>query len=116
MPTPIFITPLREQRDDSKPASPVVPVLARIDKRIRFVAILLIGATTLFAAAPKLKIAIVQMAFAPTLEGNRDKIISGITDASSRGARVAVFPEGALNASAGDPTEAVESALEQIRG
>ena len=81
---------------------------------MRFVAILLLGATTLFAA-PKLKIAIVQMAFAPTLEGNRDKIVAGIGDAKRRGARVAVFPEGALNARAGDSASAVDAALAAIR-
>jgi predicted amidohydrolase len=63
----------------------------------------------------KLKVAIVQMAFAPTLEGNREKIVAGIGDAKRRGARVAVFPEGALNARAGDSASAVDAALEAIR-
>ncbi|MDO8544247.1 MAG: nitrilase-related carbon-nitrogen hydrolase [Opitutaceae bacterium] len=68
------------------------------------------------ADSPKLKIAVVQMAFAPTLDGNRDRIVAGIGDAAARGARVAVFPEGALNARAGDPPAAVAAALAQVRG
>lgn len=75
----------------------------------------LAGLRATAAARSKLEIAIVQMAFAPTLEGNRDTIVAGIADAAARGARVAVFPEGALNARAGDAQTAVDAALDTIR-
>lgn len=67
------------------------------------------------AAAQRLKIAVVQMAFKPTLEGNRDTIVHGIAEAAAKGARVAVFPEGALNARGGDTEAQVGEAVESIR-
>ena len=117
--------PPRERRDALNPRK--VPALTRratildaiLDTILATILATMLGAafpaTVNAAAAGRLQIAIVQMAFAPTLEGNRDKIVAGIGDAAKRGARVAVFPEGALNARAGDPAEAVESALARIR-
>jgi predicted amidohydrolase len=66
-------------------------------------------------AAPKLRIALVQMALQPTLAENRERIVRGIGDAAARGARVAVFPERALTGAGGERTEAVEAAVQVIR-
>jgi predicted amidohydrolase len=67
-------------------------------------------------AAQRLKIGIVQMARAPDLPGNRDRIIAGIASAADLGARVAVIPEGALNNVRGDaPQEKVDAAVAVIR-
>ena len=95
-----------------------LPAIARRAHWLALVAILIgIGGTIAPAAeqAAKLEIAVVQMAFAPTLEGNRDRIVAGVGAAAARGARVAVFPEGALNARANDAQAAVDAALEAIR-
>ena len=46
--------------------------------------------------AKRLKIGVVQMAIAPAMSENRDRIVAGIANAAGRGVRVVVFPEGAL--------------------
>jgi omega-amidase len=65
-------------------------------------------------ATTRLKVAVVQMAFAPTLEGNRDRIVSGVAAAAARGARVAVFREGALFARAGDSPAVVKESIAAV--
>jgi predicted amidohydrolase len=62
-----------------------------------------------------LRVALVQMALKPTLEGNRDRIVLGIADAANQGARVAVFPERALTGKGGEQAEPVEQAVQVIR-
>src|SRR4051812_5801047 len=60
------------------------------------------------AASPTLKIAVVQLALAPTLASSRDRIIGQLTDAARRGARVVVFPEAALSGKDAKEPEVVE--------
>ena len=67
------------------------------------------------SAPATLRVAIVQMALARTIAENRDRIVGGISDALSRGARVAVFPEGALRGIDGDQTALVEDAVSAIQ-
>lgn len=62
----------------------------------------------------RLKVAIVQMALAPTLAANRDHIVSGIPKAAALGARVVVFPEGALRGEGNDRPAEVEQAVLEI--
>ncbi|HPZ84480.1 MAG TPA: hypothetical protein PL064_13660, partial [Thermogutta sp.] len=47
-------------------------------------------------ARPPLRVGVVQMAVAESLEANRDRIVIGINQATKHGVRVVVFPEGAL--------------------
>jgi predicted amidohydrolase len=93
---------------------------------IRTTSVLGAAATILFFALPgraadtslptkSLRIALVQMALRPTLEGNRDRIVRGIGEAADKGARVAVFPERALTGQGGEQVEPVEQAVERIR-
>lgn len=81
---------------------------------------LLLAATTVASAearegaVQRLKVGIVQMAQAPTLAGNRDRIVAGIADAAQRGARVVVFPEAALMGQGSDELAAVDEAVTAI--
>lgn len=77
----------------------------------------MLAAATAVAGAPaeRLRIAVVQMAQTPTLEGTRDRIVNGIADAARAGARVAVFPEAALMGSGSDDLAAVDEAVAAIR-
>jgi predicted amidohydrolase len=63
----------------------------------------------------RLRIGVVQMAVGPTVEVNRDRIVSGVAQAASRGVRVAVFPEGVLRGQGGDDQAAVDEAVAAIR-
>ncbi len=55
------------------------------------------------------------MALGRTIADNRDRIVAGISNALSRGACVAVFPEGALRGIDGDQTAGVEQAVSAIQ-
>ncbi|HUT91985.1 MAG TPA: carbon-nitrogen hydrolase family protein [Thermoguttaceae bacterium] len=84
---------------------------------------ILLGALALAAHAEetkttskRLRIGVVQMAVGPTVEVNRDRIVSGVAQAASRGVRVAVFPEGVLRGKGGDDQAAVDEAVAAIRG
>jgi predicted amidohydrolase len=55
------------------------------------------------------------MALEPTVEGNRDRIIAGISQAAARGVRVAVFPENALSGQGNDNPGLLDGAVEEIR-
>jgi predicted amidohydrolase len=63
----------------------------------------------------RIRVAVVQMHVLPSLAENRDRIVTGIEQAAERGARVAVFPEGALGGRGGDRLEAVDEAVDGIR-
>ena len=68
------------------------------------------------AAAPKhLKIAVVQMALSNTIAGNRDRIVARIPEAAALGARVVVFPEGAVRGRGDDDPAQVADAVDAIR-
>ncbi|MEW6304651.1 MAG: carbon-nitrogen hydrolase family protein [Verrucomicrobiota bacterium] len=66
-------------------------------------------------ATVRLKVAAVQMAIAGSIEVNRDRIVSGISEAAARGARMVVFPEAALDGRGNDDPAAVEQAIASIR-
>jgi len=66
-------------------------------------------------AVERLRVAVVQMAIAPALEENRDRIVAGIGKGASAGARVVVFPEGALTDYSAKPNPAVGAAVAAIR-
>lgn len=65
--------------------------------------------------AQQLRVAVVQMVQAPTLAGNRDRIIAGIAEGAKRGARVVVLPEAALMGEGSDQLGAVDAAVSAIR-
>jgi predicted amidohydrolase len=65
--------------------------------------------------ASRLRVAIVQMTLGPSLESNRDRIVSWIPKAAERGARVVVFPEGALSVRSNAPEGDVPEAVKRIR-
>jgi predicted amidohydrolase len=67
------------------------------------------------AAADRLRIAVVQMTLAPSLETNCDRIVNWIPKAAARGARVVVFPEGALSVRSDAPEGNVPDAVRRIR-
>jgi len=78
----------------------------------------LLGASLAQAAdtvPSRLKVGIVQMAVAGSVQANRDRIVLGIAQAAARGVRVAVFPEGVLRGQGGDDQAIVSAALEAIR-
>lgn len=82
------------------------------------VAASLLGASLAYPAdtAPsRLKVGVVQMAVAQTVEANRDRIVSGIAQAAATGVRVVVFPEGVLRGQGGDDQAIVAEAVEVIR-
>ncbi len=64
--------------------------------------------------SPRLRVAVVQMSLAPSLEQNRDRILDWIAKAAERKARVVVFPEGALSSRPGDRTQDVPAAARAI--
>jgi len=63
----------------------------------------------------RLRIGVVQMSLGQTIAENRDRIVAGISRVAAQGARVAVFPEGALRGRDGDQTARVEQAVSPIR-
>jgi predicted amidohydrolase len=67
------------------------------------------------AAPPRLRVGVVQMALGRTIAENRDRIVAGISRAAALGARVAVFPEGALSGQDGDKASLVEECVSGIR-
>jgi len=73
------------------------------------------GGTTTGAPPATLRVGVVQMALGPTIADNRDRIVSRIAETCALGARVVVFPEGALRGSDGDDVAAVEAAVAAIR-
>lgn len=77
-------------------------------------ALLLCGAAPAAAAEP-LRVAVVQTAIGPTLETNRNRILERLSEAEAGGARVAVFPGGALTDPGGKPNPAVAAAINAIR-
>ncbi len=64
---------------------------------------------------PLLRVGIVQMAVAESLETNRDRIVLGINQAASCGVRVVVFPEGALRSQKSQDQALVAEAIDVIR-
>ncbi len=64
---------------------------------------------------PRLKVGVVQMALGRSLADNRDRIVTGITQAAALGVRVAVFPEGALRGEGGDNPALVDQSVAAIR-
>lgn len=64
--------------------------------------------------ARTLKVAVVQLGQEPTLEENRDKIVRLVGEAAATGAKLVIFPEGALAAPSGVPYSAVKSALDKV--
>ncbi len=84
----------------------------------RALAVLALGAAPLAGAAPaaRLRVAVVQMVLGPSLESNRDRIVNWIPKAAARGARVVVFPEGALSVRSNAPEGDVPAAVGAIRG
>jgi predicted amidohydrolase len=62
-----------------------------------------------------LRVGLVQMALAPTLAGNRDRIVRGIERVAEQRGRVAVFPEGALTGSGDGRRENIDEAVAAIR-
>jgi len=78
----------------------------------------LLGASLAQAAdtvPSRLKVGIVQMAVAGSVQANRDRIVLGIAQAAARGVRVAVFPEGVLRGHGGDDEAMVSEAVEAVR-
>jgi predicted amidohydrolase len=65
--------------------------------------------------ASRLKIGVVQMAPAPTLAANKDRIVARIAEVAAGGARVAVFPEDALAGEGENDQAAVEAGIEAVR-
>ncbi len=66
-------------------------------------------------ARRQLRVGVVQMALGRTIAENRARIVMGIAKAAAQGARVAVFPEGALGGKDGDQPALVDQAVEAIR-
>lgn len=66
-------------------------------------------------ARPPLRVGVVQMAVAESLEANRDRIVIGINQATKHGVRVVVFPEGALRSQENHNAAAVAEAIDVIR-
>ena len=66
------------------------------------------------AAPRRLKVGIVQMALAPTLNSNCHRIVTGISQVAARGARVAVFPEGALRGEGNEEPGRTKEAVKTI--
>lgn len=65
--------------------------------------------------ASKLRIGLVQMALAQSVAENRDRIVSGISNAAALGARVVVLPEGALRGEGADDPALIDEAIIAIR-
>lgn len=62
-----------------------------------------------------LRVGVIQMSLGRTIAENRNRIVAGISNASARGVRVAVFPEGALRGTDGDQPARVEQAVSAIQ-
>jgi predicted amidohydrolase len=77
--------------------------------------IVLAAAAVHTAHARQLRVAVVQMVIGPTVESNRDRIVGWVGKAAERGARVVVFPEGALSTRSDAPDGDVPGALASIR-
>jgi predicted amidohydrolase len=80
-------------------------------------AVLLVLLSSLSAAAAdgsSLRVAVVQMTLGVSLTTNRDRIVNWISRAAEQGARVAVFPEGALSSRAEGPDGEVAEAVHAI--
>src|SRR6185295_13320578 len=75
----------------------------------------LAGAAEPVAKPARLSVGIVQLSLAQTIGDNRDHIVAWIPKAAARGARVVVFPEGALRGTDGDKPELVQEAVGAIR-
>ena len=83
---------------------------------MRALALLVLAVAQLAAApAPRLRVAVVQMVLGPSLEVNRDRIVNWIPKAAAKGARVVVFPEGALSVRSSAPEGDVPAAVQAIR-
>ena len=65
--------------------------------------------------AGRLRVGVVQMALGESIADNRDRIVSWIAKAATRGVRVVVFPEGALRGKDGDDVALVDQAVKAIR-
>jgi len=61
-----------------------------------------------------LRVAVVQFGLEPTLQENRDKIVRLTKKAAATGARVVVFPEGALASPPGTPRAEVRAAVTDV--
>ena len=64
--------------------------------------------------AHTLKVAVVQLGMEPTLTENRDKIVRLTKETAASGARLVIFPEGALAAPAGTPRTEYAAAVEAV--
>ena len=73
------------------------------------------GATEMTQAPRSLRVGVVQMALGRTIAENQARIVTGISNAAARGARVAVFPEGALRGQDGNQPVLVGRAIDAIR-
>ena len=68
------------------------------------------------AAAPRtLTLCVAQVGVETSLAGNRDKAVGFIREASSRGCRAVVFPEGFLREQAQEGPQVVQTALDVVR-
>lgn len=67
------------------------------------------------AVPSKLRVGVVQMAVARTIQANCDRIVAGIEQAAAKGVRVAVFPESVLRDEKGDEQAVVAETVETIR-
>jgi predicted amidohydrolase len=67
------------------------------------------------AAADHLQVAVVQMALSNTVADNRDRIVARVSRAAALGARVVVFPEGALRGAGDDDGALVDKSVVAIR-
>lgn len=82
----------------------------------RAVAAFLLAASALAESqrSNQLRVAVVQLVLGPSIESNRERIVNWIPRAAARGARVVVFPEGALSARSNAPESGVPAAVAAI--
>jgi predicted amidohydrolase len=82
------------------------------------VAVACLAVSTSYAGAAglaqTLKVALVQLGREPTLKENRDKIVRLTSEAAAGGARLVVFPEGALAAPPGTPQVEYSASVEAV--
>src|SRR5687767_2530600 len=62
-----------------------------------------------------LTLGVVQLALEATLSGNRDKIVRLIAEAKSKGCRLVVFPENALQPEEHATPDEIDAAVEEVR-
>jgi len=91
-----------------------------VGHRCLILAAVLLGSSAACAAeagrAPsRLRIGVVQLALANTIASNRERIVARIAEAAARGARVVVFPEGAVRGAGDDDQALVEASIAAIR-